>query len=108
MRISPLRSSYLESSFDTVKIPNPKPDNYYIQKYQHVGKNLIVLINYPDCNNYEGNKILVLKNKTIYDIISLKDIDPHFDIKNPINLVARLEPTEEGWVYAERLAKIWK
>lgn len=108
MGISPSRSSYLKSSFDTVKIPNPKPNNYYIKKYQQVGKNLIVLINYPDCNNYEGDKILVLKNKTIYNITSLKDIDPHFDIKNQINLVARLEPTDEGWLYAEMLAKIWK
>ncbi len=49
--------------------PNPNPLNYKIINYSHEGRFLVVLIEYPDCTNYEGKKILVYEG--IYNIETL-------------------------------------
>ena len=46
--------------------PNPDPKNYAISKTKQIEQFLVVMINYPNCTNYEGNKILV------YEGINLK------------------------------------
>ena len=80
------------------KLPNPDPYNYKIVRAQEVNNNLLVMINYPDCTNYEGNKILAFKNYTVEKLLKRKSVDPHFSnntkFKNP---VARFEPTDLGW-----------
>lgn len=82
---------------------NPDPNNYKIIK-AHENKGYLVLkINYPDCNNYEGNKILVFENTTLIELINQKIIDPHFfqDKSNKyISPIARFIPTENGWAMA--------
>lgn len=84
---------------------NPDPKNYKIVKAEEHGTYLIVQIKYPDCKNYEGNKILVFKNLTLIDLVNQKEIDPHFfqdpKIASP---VARFVPTDEGWGMAVMLA----
>lgn len=90
-----------KSSYDVVIIKringNPDPNNYKILSHWSCGKFLVIKIKYPDCNNYEGKKILVYKNTTLEDLIKQKSIDPHFSnnkkYKSPI---ARFEPTDEG------------
>lgn len=83
---------------------NPDPDNYQIVKAEEHGKWLIVQIRYPDCTNFEGNKILVFKDTTLIQLVNQKVIDPHFfndkKFKSP---VARFVPTEEGWDMARVL-----
>lgn len=83
--------------------PNPDPTNYQIVKAEEHGKYLIIKINYPNCTNYEGNKILVFK-ATLLELVNQKVIDPHFfnnkDFKSPI---ARFVPTDEGWGMARIL-----
>jgi len=85
-------------------LPNPNPGNYEIVKSAEKGGYLIVLINYKDCTNYEGNKILVYKDVSFQSLLDQKKIDPHFsentDYYSPI---ARFVPTEEGWDLAELL-----
>lgn len=99
MGISVLHSS---SSYDygcnTVRDKNPNPENYKIINNISLSGYLIVFINYPDCDNYEGNKILVYKNCDIYKLKKQKSIDPHFSENEKFySPMARFVPTEEGW-----------
>ena len=103
------------SSYDTkpygscpepLKNPNPDPNNFKIVNSQQAGSLLIIKVNYPDCNNYEGNKILVYKDTDIKTLLKQKSLDPHFSqntkFKSPI---ARFEPTNLGWICAIIFAK---
>ncbi len=88
------------------KLPNPDPMNYKIEKVHEDGAFLIIKINYPDCTNFEGNKILVFRDTTLVDLVNQKYIDPHFfqdaNIKSPI---ARFIPTDEGWQMATKFVQ---
>lgn len=90
------------------KDPNPNPSNWKLLKVEEVNGFLIVHLNYPDCTNYEGNKILVFKNLTLVDLVNQRLIDPHFfkdsKYKSPI---ARFEPTAEGWAMAKVFVAAW-
>lgn len=109
MGISPFHSS---STFDNKcqkvndPLPNPNPSNYKIISYYEEKPFLLVKINYPDCTNYEGNKILLFIETTISDLCKQKIIDPHFsNNKNFKSPIARFEPTSFGWIAAKRLIK---
>jgi hypothetical protein len=85
---------------------NPNPSNYRILRSEQVGSALVVEIKYPDCQNYEGHKILVFTNFSIEKLLAQKIVDPHF-FKSTAKLrapVARFEPTEQGWKYAKSFA----
>jgi hypothetical protein len=106
----PSTSSYPTERIVRVdKNPNPDPKKWKIIKYQHFGYNgdfLVVEMNYPDCTNYEGNKILLYENVTINQLKGQRYIDPHFSTegiyKSPI---ARFIPTDRGWNMAKSLAE---
>lgn len=98
-------SSFKQKVKKEPKLPNPDPNNYKIVKAKEVGNYLILKINYPDCTNYEGNKILVFKAKTLIDIVNQKYIDPHFFIDSKIaSPIARFIPTDGGWDMAVMFA----
>lgn len=88
--------------------PNPNPHNYRFVKVKEIddGKFLVLLLHYPDCTNYEGNKILLFKDTTLIELINQRFIDPHFftdqQLKSPI---ARFVPTDEGWRMAISLVE---
>jgi hypothetical protein len=90
---------------------DPNPVKYEVIKSELIssckGVALIVFINYPDCKNYEGNKILLYEDTTLYDLYEQGSIDPHFsdnkDFRSPI---ARFEPTDRGWDMAKEMAEI--
>lgn len=88
-------------------LPNPNPNNYKILQHKKIGNYLIIKINYLDCTNYEGNKILVFENCRLDELLYQKSIDPHFSenkkFKSPI---ARFKPTEKGWKLAELMCKL--
>lgn len=97
------------SSYENMcdELPNPDPSRYKIIKYKTIGKYLIVCLNYPDCTNYEGNKILLYKDCSIEDLKRQKYIDPHFS--NSIMFhspIARFVPNGEGWYMATNLANL--
>lgn len=98
----PVKSSTASSSPDL----NPDPNNWKILQAKEVGKFLILKMEYPNCTNYEGKKILLFEDITLIDLVNQKQIDPHFfpansKFKSPI---ARFEPTSKGWYMAEILA----
>jgi len=89
------------------RLPNPDPLNFKITKYERVDEHIIIFINYPDCTNYEGNKILVFKNLTLGDLKAQEMIDPHFsESKEFHSPIARFEPTDMGWNLAIRFIKL--
>lgn len=97
------------SSYDrgyVARSNNPDPKNYKIIKAEEVKGVLILWLKYPDCSNYEGNKVLVFaRGITLIDLVNQKSIDPHFSNNtNFISPVARFEPTERGWNWAVSLA----
>jgi len=86
---------------------NPRPDNYTIKLFEQIGNHVIIQIQYHDCTNYEGLKILVFENCTIKNLTDQKLIDPHFsEDKRFFSPVARFEPTPKGWDMACELTNI--
>lgn len=90
-------------------VPMPQANNWKVVKARETGRFLILQLNYPDCTNYEGNKILVFKDVTLVDLVNQRLIDPHFfkdsKYKSPI---ARFEPTPNGWRMAEIFVEAWR
>ena len=102
------RSNYGNVNFNTSfsESPNPNPKNFNIMSTRQIGKSLVVEVNYPDCINYEGNKILVFGNCLEKDIRGRITLDPHFSKSN--GLIARFAPTVEGLQLAVKLANLIK
>jgi len=86
------------------KFPNPNPKNFKILQITQVGKNVLLVVQYPDCTNYEGKKIMVYRNVKASEIRAMKSLDPHF-CDNHISPFARFEPTDKGLTEAYDLAK---
>lgn len=106
---TPPNARSTEPKSKKTKLPNPDPHNYKLIRVEEKDGFLLVQLNYPDCTNYEGNKILLFKDVTLIQLVNQKYIDPHFfqakDIASPI---ARFVPTEEGWIMALSLIKSLK
>ena len=103
---SPNEKTYSEESSVgvlTKRLPNPDPANYKILKIVERGEYVILKLKYHDCTNYEGDKIILLKD-TLINIVNCQEIDPHFQKGGTV--VARFVPTDEGWNMAEQLCTI--
>jgi len=80
------------------RLGNPNPRRFTINKILSVRRFVIVSVHYPDCQNYEGAKILVFENVSVKAIRNLRYLDPHFcESKSHLSPIARFAPTEEGW-----------
>ena len=93
------------SNYEELKVSkyDPNPSIFVIKKHIEQNGHTIIWINYPNCKNYEGNKIILFKNTTFSQIESLSEIDPHFTELHTIKPFARFEPTKEGWKIAQHL-----
>jgi len=90
-----------------VKLPNPDPTNFVIGKALTVGNYLLVEVEYPDCTNYEGRKILLCKGVTLQELKGQGHLDPHFaENKEFHSPIARFEPTSMGWDMGYETAKV--
>lgn len=91
-------------------LPNPDPLNYKIIQWEKINGYLILYIEYPDCTNYEGRKILLFnKGINLKDLKKQGSIDPHFsNNKDMISPIARFEPTIKGAMMAEKLLESLK
>jgi len=103
--------SYSKSDldFNTNKISDfdPDPSKFEIKKVHRQNNHLVVLIHYPNCINYEGNKIIVYKNTELNILSNALQIDPHFTEKDiELKPFARFEPTDDGWKAAIALVNI--
>lgn len=104
-----LSPNWSVSSYDPLesrRSVNPDPKKYKVLQNIAVGHNLVVKLQYEDCTNYEGVKILVFLNCTIEQLLKQAEgIDPHFASDNKyLSPFARFEPTELGFVAACAIA----
>lgn len=84
---------------------NPNPRNFKILHHEEINGNLLVLIKYNGCTNFEGEKVLVYKNLT-YSMFKIRtEVDPHFD-KTWNSPFARFIPTVEGYEAAQNFCEI--
>lgn len=93
------------SNYESQKVSDfdPNPKIFKIKKRYENNGHTVIWINYPNCINYEGSKIIVFKNTSYDQISNLKEIDPHFTEKETIKPFARFEPTTKGWSIARKL-----
>ena len=80
---------------------NPNPGLFIINEAINVEEFCIAKVTYPNCTNFEGEKILLFKNMTVEELTSQLEIDPHFS--GDSKLIARFIPTLEGWNMALQL-----
>jgi hypothetical protein len=85
------------TKYKLVKDMDPNTHKFIILDYIEKSGGILVKIQYPNCTNYEGIKILLFKDKTIKQIQAMDSIDPHFLI-NDTSLLARFVPTDSGWI----------
>jgi len=84
--------------------PNPDPKKFKIVDNCSIGDFLILEVQYPDCTNYEGRKLLVYEASSEFVLLEQNKgtLDPHFS-NNPdfYSPIARFEPTPRGWKMAK-------
>jgi hypothetical protein len=86
--------NFLDSS------PNPNPRRFEILDTEYHNGNTILLVHYPDCTTFEGQKLLLLKG--VHALFT--ELDPHFlDDDHPV--IARFIPNEDGYKMALASAK---
>jgi len=78
---------------------NPDPKRFKIIRQEHFYPYTLLWVNYPNCTNFEGNKILVFRGDPSY-ITDVVFLDPHF--AEGKRLIARFVPTDEGWDMARK------
>lgn len=79
--------------------PNPDPSRWIPIKILKINGYLIAEIQYLDCTNFDGRKIMVFCG-----IDQLPErLDPHFR-DDPGSPVARFQPTPRGWTAARGAA----
>lgn len=83
---------------DHLKPGEPDPTDWVILRKARYNDLMIVEIQYPDCKNYEGKKILVMPRDKYVKAKRTGVLDPHFTEDKYI--LARFEPTERGWNWA--------
>ncbi len=92
--------SHGSDGYTQPRLPNPNPRKFVLNSVIQVGKFVVAQITYPDCTNYEGDKILVFEGVTPAEVKQWKEIDPHFCNAAHKSPVARFEPTLKGLRYA--------
>jgi hypothetical protein len=97
---------YIDRPVQVQTSGNPNPKNFRIMQSEKIGRFVILLVHYPDCHNFEGDKILVFEDVSLATLQGLTSLDPHFcDSKAHSSPVARFVPTLNGWVYATKFCK---
>jgi hypothetical protein len=86
--------------------PNPDPFNCEIVSAEESSTCQILLVHYPTCTTYEGNKLLLFApGVSLEQIAGQGAIDPHFTSGSRyVHPIARIEPTERGLAMARAAA----
>lgn len=90
-----------------VESGNPDPRRFTVLSHTTVNGYLILELQYPNCTNYEGRKVLLFdRGVTMTRLKRQGAIDPHFSKSEKFNHpIARFEPTARGHAMAVRLAQ---
>ena len=82
----------------------PHPEVFKVLELIKGSNYLYIVVQYPHCTNFEGKKVILMKDTEPNEILYTKILDPHFYIENKI--IARFRPDEEGKKLAKQLAGI--
>lgn len=95
-------ASYRAARF--VPAGNPDPKKFEILHIVQRRDFVIAFVQYPNCKNFEGNKILVWKGLTVAQVRQMEEMDPHFASDSELSPIARFRPTQEGFNLANVMA----
>ena len=86
------------------KRADPNPNNFKVLSAQCINNYTLAVVQFPDCNSYQQNKVLVYEDDRRDDLWDAKVCEPHFtdEFLSPI---ARFQPTEEGRRLAEAFCR---
>ena len=90
--------------YSTRKEIEPHPEVFQVLECSEGTNYLYVVAKYPHCTNFDGEKVLLMKDTSKTDVLLMKALDPHFYEDNKI--VARFRPDEEGKILAKILAGV--
>lgn len=93
----PIGDCYKKKNGDEVKFPNPDPKRFKILDAVSFGDYLLVSVEYPDCTNFEGKKIMIYRGVAMAELDTLSSLDPHFQEGTRFSPIMRIIPTKEGW-----------
>lgn len=91
------RKCWLDNS---ATAPNPNPSRWELIRYEVYPNAYVAEIRYLDCTNFDGKKVIVFTGE--FKGFPTR-LDPHFDESS--NIIARLAPTELGWIIANQIAE---
>lgn len=94
------RSCWTDPDNSEAKAPNPSPERWTLLELVEFKHAHVVVVQYHDCTNYEGKKILVRKG--VWEAPNY--LDPHFAEKMEAP-IARFPPTLEGFDMALHIAE---
>lgn len=84
---------------------NPVPHRFKVLRTKRVRWALVAEIQYPDCTNFEGTKILVYDDYQRFERLKASgNLDPHFMVDES-SLLARFRPGKKGWERAVLFAE---
>ena len=89
------RNSQIRYMNNTPHPNDPDPSLFIIMHVEQIGSCVLAIIKYPNCTNFEGEKVIVWKDRTVSEIQEMVSIDPHFN-ETDKTLVARFIPTGVG------------
>lgn len=93
-----------KQEIDNKKQPtDPNPYRFeVVEKYTIADGGVALEVIYPDCDNYDGHKVMVFddQGQLLEQIQDEQGIDPHF-LEDKYSPVARFEPTDKGWNLAK-------
>jgi len=75
---------------------NPDPKNFKITMLIKSEGFTLAKVKYPDCVNYEGEKILIFEGDVSNELLTTKEIDPHFCGEAHLSPIARFRPDANG------------
>ena len=63
--------------YSTRKEIDPHPEVFQVLECLE-GSNFLYVVKYPHCTNFEGEKVLLMKDTSKTDVLLMKVLDPHF------------------------------
>lgn len=101
MGISLMASSSIGRTKDNHRFAfDPIPNNFTVLNIWNIKGNSVVLVRYPNCTTFDGQKLLLIKGEYKVE----KELDPHL-LGGDHQVKARFEPNEQGLLMAKLCAE---
>lgn len=79
--------------------PNPNPMKWKTISKEKIGDYIIQEVKYHGCTTFNGHKLVLMRKEPLFG-----ELDPHL-LGTHHYVMARFEPTEEGWALARLCAE---